>query len=42
MWWADRDKLRALLERPVAMLLLTHGVPVLGGGGEALARALEA
>jgi glyoxylase-like metal-dependent hydrolase (beta-lactamase superfamily II) len=42
VWWADRDKLRALLDRPIEMLLLTHGGPVLERGGEALARALEA
>ena len=42
VWWADRDRLRALLDRPVELLLLTHGEPVLVGGGKALARALEA
>ncbi len=39
--WEGGDSLRPLLERPVSLLLLTHGEPVLEGGGEALARALE-
>ena len=36
-----RTALRQLLERPLELLLLTHGAPVLAGGGAALARALE-
>jgi hypothetical protein len=40
VWWADREKLQALLDRPLELLLLTHGEPVLEDGGEALARAL--
>ena len=40
--WVGDESLRALLDRPVELLLLTHGEPVLAGGGEALARALEA
>jgi hypothetical protein len=43
--WPDEDDvrpaLRALLEHPVELLLLTHGDPVLADGGGALARALE-
>jgi glyoxylase-like metal-dependent hydrolase (beta-lactamase superfamily II) len=35
-----RTALRALRERPVDLLLLTHGAPVLADGGGALARAL--
>ena len=42
VWWADKERLEALRERGVEMLLLTHGEPVLEGGGEALTRALEA
>jgi hypothetical protein len=42
VWQADEEAVRALLDRPIEMLLLTHGEPVLEGGGEALARALEA
>jgi glyoxylase-like metal-dependent hydrolase (beta-lactamase superfamily II) len=41
VWEGDADSLRALLERPLSLLLLTHGEPVLEGGGEALALALE-
>jgi glyoxylase-like metal-dependent hydrolase (beta-lactamase superfamily II) len=41
VWYGD-ESLRALLDRPLELLLLTHGDPVLEGGGEALARALEA
>ncbi len=37
-----RQALRPLLDRPLELLLLTHGDPVLEGGREALARALEA
>jgi len=37
-----RRKLRPLLERPVELVLLTHGDPVLDGGRDALAKALEA
>jgi glyoxylase-like metal-dependent hydrolase (beta-lactamase superfamily II) len=44
--WPDEESvppaLRALLEYPVELLLLTHGEPVLAGGGGVLARALEA
>jgi len=44
--WPDEESvppaLRALLEHPVELLLLTHGEPVLAAGGGALARALEA
>jgi hypothetical protein len=44
--WPDeesvRPALRALLEHPLDLLLLTHGEPVLADGGAALARALEA
>jgi hypothetical protein len=36
-----RTALRLLLERPLELLLLTHGVPVLADGHAALARALE-
>lgn len=43
--WPDEDDvrpaLRALLEHPVELLLLTHGESVLADGGGALARALE-
>jgi hypothetical protein len=42
VWWADKERLEALRERGVEMVLLTHGEPVLEGGDEALARALEA
>lgn len=41
VWYGD-EWLRGLLDRPLELLLLTHGEPVLEGGGEALARALEA
>jgi glyoxylase-like metal-dependent hydrolase (beta-lactamase superfamily II) len=37
-----REALRALLELPVRMVLVSHGEPVLRGGGAALAAALEA
>lgn len=44
--WPDeesvRPALRALLDYPVELLLLTHGEPVLADGGAVLARALEA
>jgi hypothetical protein len=36
-----RRGLRPVLERPVELVLLTHGEPVLEGGREALATALE-
>jgi hypothetical protein len=43
--WPDEDSvrpaLRALLDHPIELLLLTHGEPVLAEGGAALARALE-
>ena len=39
VWYGD-ESLRVLLDRPLELLLLTHGDPVLEG--EALARALEA
>jgi glyoxylase-like metal-dependent hydrolase (beta-lactamase superfamily II) len=35
------ESLRPLLDLPVERVLVTHGEPVLEGGGEALARALE-
>jgi hypothetical protein len=37
-----RDALRPLLELPVEHVLVSHGEPVVGGGREALARALAA
>jgi glyoxylase-like metal-dependent hydrolase (beta-lactamase superfamily II) len=37
-----RRALQPLLELPVELVLLTHGEPVLHGGREALAKALEA
>lgn len=37
-----RDALRPLLELPVEMVLVSHGEPVLRGGRDAIARALEA
>ncbi len=37
-----RRALRPLLDLPVELILLTHGAPVLEGGREALAAALEA
>jgi hypothetical protein len=37
-----RMALRALLERPLELLLLTHGAPVLAGARAALALALDA
>jgi hypothetical protein len=44
--WPDEDSvpraLRALLDHPIELLLLTHGEPVLAGGHRALAQALEA
>ena len=40
--WVGDESLRALLDHPLELLLLTHGEPVLAGGSEALARALEA
>jgi glyoxylase-like metal-dependent hydrolase (beta-lactamase superfamily II) len=36
------ESLRPLLQLPVERVLVTHGEPVLTGGGEALARALDA
>jgi hypothetical protein len=43
--WPDEDSvrpaLRTLLEHPVELILLTHGEPILAGGGGVLARALE-
>jgi len=36
-----RAALRALLDHPLELLLLTHGAPVLADGGAALARALQ-
>jgi hypothetical protein len=36
-----RVALRALLDRPLELLLLTHGAPVLADGGAALRRALD-
>jgi hypothetical protein len=39
---AARDALRPLLELPIDIVLLTHGPPVLEGGREALAAALDA
>jgi len=42
VWLADKERLGAVLDRGVEMLLLTHGEPVLDNGGDALARALEA
>jgi hypothetical protein len=38
---ALREALRPLLERPVELVLVSHGDPVLEGGVEAIARALE-
>jgi hypothetical protein len=35
------ERIRPLLELPIEMVLVSHGEPVLGGGREALARALE-
>ncbi|MGH3112571.1 MAG: hypothetical protein ACRDOP_03800 [Gaiellaceae bacterium] len=37
-----RDALRPLLDLPVEMVLVSHGEPVLRGGRDAIARALEA
>jgi len=37
-----RDALSPLLELPVEMVLVSHGEPVLRGGRDAIARALEA
>lgn len=37
-----RAALRSLLDLPVEMVLVSHGEPVLSGGRDALARALEA
>jgi hypothetical protein len=37
-----REALRPLLELPIEMVLVSHGEPVLSGGREALAQALEA
>jgi len=37
-----RDALSPLLELPVEMVLVSHGQPVLRGGRDAIARALEA
>jgi hypothetical protein len=36
-----RPALRTLLEHPLELILLTHGEPILAGGGGVLARALE-
>ena len=36
-----RAVLQPLVELPVEQVLLSHGAPVIGGGGEALARALR-
>ena len=36
------EKLRPLLELPIELVLVSHGEPALGGGAEALARAIEA
>jgi glyoxylase-like metal-dependent hydrolase (beta-lactamase superfamily II) len=36
------ETLRPLLDLPVERVLVTHGEPVLAGGGEALAAALAA
>jgi hypothetical protein len=36
-----REALRPLLDRPVEMVLVSHGEPVLADGREALARALD-
>jgi hypothetical protein len=38
---ALREALRPLLDLPVEMVLVSHGEPVLRGGREAIARALE-
>ena len=37
-----RESMRPLLELPVRMVLVSHGEPVLRGGGAALAAALDA
>lgn len=37
-----REELLALLKLPVERVLVSHGAPVLAGGSEALARAIEA
>ena len=37
-----RGRLRALLDLPIDMVLVSHGEPVLSGGAEALREALEA
>jgi hypothetical protein len=36
-----RERLRPLLELPIEMVLVSHGEPVLGGGRDALAAAIE-
>lgn len=36
-----REKLRPLLDLPVELVLVSHGEPVLDGGREALARAID-
>lgn len=36
-----RDQLRVLLDLPIEIVLVAHGEPILSGGREALARALE-
>lgn len=42
-WTPDdaRAQLRPLLERPIELVLVSHGAPVLAGGREALAAALS-
>ena len=37
-----REALRPLLDLPVEMVLVSHGEPVLRGGRNAIARALDA
>jgi len=37
-----RTDLRRLLELPIELVLVSHGEPVLAGGRDAVARALEA
>jgi hypothetical protein len=37
-----RAALRPLLDLPIELILVSHGEPVLAGGREALARALQA
>jgi hypothetical protein len=42
-WTPDdaRAALRPLLDRPIELVLVSHGAPVLAGGREALAAALS-